>query len=229
MMKIGIVYTSTTPELIETVEREIKTQFVDCPVEFISVQDPSILNDTIAAGFVPPAAIRRLVRLYLDVAEEGADLILSVCSSVGEVAGAAEPLFCLMGVPLIRIDQLMVQTATAKHERIAVLATLPSTLEPTMNLVRQSADQFNKSVKIVPALAEGGFGLPPDEFQSLLYKTCEPILDQVDAILLAQGSMAYCEEWLRQKVGKPVYSSPRFAALALKQAAEQLKKCPENV
>ena len=33
-MKIGIVYTNTTPQLTEYVEREIRTQFADLPLEF---------------------------------------------------------------------------------------------------------------------------------------------------------------------------------------------------
>ena len=44
------------------------------------------------------------------------------------------------------------------------------------------------------------------------------IADQVDVILFAQGSMAYCEEYIHEKYGKPVLSSPRFGAAALKEA-----------
>lgn len=223
-MKIGIVYTNTTPQLTEYVEREIRTQFADLPLEFLSYQDPGILSDTIAAGSVPPSAARRLAGLYLQALDDGAELILSSCSSVGDVAAAAQPLLAQMGVPLVRIDQLMAQTAVAAHSRIAVLATLPSTLNPTLRLVRQSAEQAGKPVQLVPALAEGAFGLPQDAFRDLLLKTCTPHLDAVDAILMAQGSMAYSEAWLSQQTGKPVYSSPRFGALALKTAADQLTR-----
>ena len=37
-------------------------------------------------------------------------------------------------------------------------------------------------------------------------------------ILLAQGSMAYAEEAIHEKIGKPVLSSPRFGAQALAAA-----------
>jgi hypothetical protein len=221
-MKIAIVYTSTTPQLIEYVEREIKTQFSDSAIEFISFQDPSVLSDTIAAGAVPRLAAVRLSRLYLDAVAAGADLVLSACSSVGDVAAAVQPLLSQLGVPLVRIDELMARQVVLAHNRIAVLATLPSTLNPTINLVRLTSAQLNKPVQIEAALAEGAFGLPPDEFRALLLKTCEPLLDKIDAVLMAQGSMAYSEEWLQGKTGKAVYSSPRFGALALKQTAWQL-------
>ena len=44
------------------------------------------------------------------------------------------------------------------------------------------------------------------------------IADKVDVILFAQGSMAYCEEYIHEKYGKVVLSSPRFGAAALKDA-----------
>lgn len=43
-MKVGLIYTSTTPELIELVEQEVKKQLGD-DVELYSLQDPSILAD----------------------------------------------------------------------------------------------------------------------------------------------------------------------------------------
>ena len=46
----------------------------------------------------------------------------------------------------------------------------------------------------------------------------EALADQVDVILLAQGSMAYAEDAIHEKIGKPVLSSPRFGAQALAAA-----------
>ena len=50
-MKVGLIYTSTTPELIELVEQEVKKQLGD-DVELYSLQDPSILADVRAAVFL---------------------------------------------------------------------------------------------------------------------------------------------------------------------------------
>ena len=48
----------------------------------------------------------------------------------------------------------------------------------------------------------------------------EKIADQVDVIVLAQGSMAYVEQDIEKAVGKPTLSSPRFGALELKKALQ---------
>lgn len=54
----------------------------------------------------------------------------------------------------------------------------------------------------------------------MIYDKTKEIIDQVDVILLAQGSMAYTEEFLAESFKKPVLSSPRFGAAALAKALE---------
>ena len=56
------------------------------------------------------------------------------------------------------------------------------------------------------------------EFKELMTKYAGEIADKVDVILFAQGSMAYCEEYIHEKYQKMVLSSPRFGARALKEA-----------
>ena len=75
-MKVGLIYTSTTPELIELVEQEVKKQLGD-DVELYSLQDPSILADVRAAGYVTTAPAARLIGMYMKAAEEGVDAMLT--------------------------------------------------------------------------------------------------------------------------------------------------------
>ena len=56
-MKVGLIYTSTTPELIELVEQEVKKQ-LGGDVELYSLQDPSVLADVREAGYVTTAPRR---------------------------------------------------------------------------------------------------------------------------------------------------------------------------
>ena len=103
-MKVGIVYTSTTPELIADVEREVRSQLGD-KVELFNQQDPSILQQVRDAGYVTTAPAARLIGMYMKAAEEGCDAILNVCSSVGEVADCAQSVADYIGVPIVRIDE----------------------------------------------------------------------------------------------------------------------------
>ena len=72
-------------------------------------------------------------------------------------------------------------------------------------------------VELVDGLVDA-FGADQDKFKALLCAKAEEIADQVDVILLAQGSMAYAEDAIHEKIGKPVLSSPRFGAQALAAA-----------
>ncbi|MGN1019478.1 MAG: aspartate/glutamate racemase family protein, partial [Aristaeellaceae bacterium] len=125
-MKVALVYTSTTPELIDMVEREVRDN-VGQDVEIISLQDPSILAQVRDAGYVTPAPAARLIGMYMDAIGQGADAVLNICSSVGEVADSVQTAAAYIGVPIVRIDEDMCREAVRLGSRIGVLATLPTT------------------------------------------------------------------------------------------------------
>lgn len=216
-MKVALVYTSTTPELVELVEEEVN-KVLPKDTEIISYQDPSILSETREKGFVDTPAAARLIGMYMDAAEKGADAILNLCSSVGEVADASQSIAKYIGVPIVRVDEEMCKEAIRKGNKIGVMATLATTLEPTKNTLKRVAREMGKKIQLVDALVEGAFGLDQEEFKALMAKKASEIADEVDVILFAQGSMAYCEAYISEKFNKIVLSSPRFGAVALKEA-----------
>lgn len=73
-------------------------------------------------------------------------------------------------------------------------------------------------VEIVECLVDGAFGLNQEDFKKRMAECAGRIADQVDVIVFAQGSMAYCEEYIASLYGKVVLSSPRFGAAELKKA-----------
>lgn len=192
-MKVALVYTSTTPELIELVEKEVGA-VLPSDTEVVSYEDPSILAEVRDAGYV------------------------NLCSSVGEVADAAQEIGRYTGIPIVRVDEEMCREAVRQGRRIGVMATLPTTLNPTKNTIARVAREMNRQVELVDALVDGAFGLDQEQFKGLMSGYAEKLADQVDVILFAQGSMAYCEGYIHEKYGKVVLSSPRFGAAALKGA-----------
>ncbi len=223
-MKIALVYTSTTPELIELVEREVRSNIGD-EAEIISLQDPSILAEVRDAGYVTPTAAARLMGMYTTAVAQGAEAILNICSSVGEVADAFQSAAAYIGVPVVRVDEDMCRQAVRTGLKIGVLATLPTTLEPTKGTIRRVARAMGKHVELVDGLVDA-FGMNQTQFRQLLIGAAEKICHQVDVIVLAQGSMAYVEKDIEAACGVPTLSSPRFGAKALKQALVE-KGCME--
>lgn len=219
-MKAALVYTSTTPELIQIVEREVKA-VLPADTEIISYQDPSILADVREAGYVTAGPAARLIAMYMKAVGDGADAVLNLCSSVGEVADAAQDIGRYIGIPIVRVDLEMCRDAVRMGKRIAVMATLPTTLEPTKNTIKRAAREMNRHVELIDVLVDGGFGLNQDQFQSLMLEAAGKAAQEADVFLFAQGSMAYCEDLISRTYQKPVVSSPRYGAAALKSALAQ--------
>lgn len=216
-MKVGLIYTSTTPELIELVEREVRKQLGD-GAEMVSYQDPSVLAEVRDAGYVTAAPAARLIGMYMEAVKDGVDAMLNLCSSVGEVADCIQDAARYLGVPIVRVDEEMCREAVRRGRKIAVMATLPTTLEPTKNTVLRVAREMGKHVELIDALVDGAFGLDQEQFKELMAKKAGEVADEADVILFAQGSMAYCEAYIADMYQKTVLSSPRFGAEALKAA-----------
>lgn len=219
-MKAALVYTSTTPELIELVEREVRKN-VGADVELLSLQNPDVLARVRSAGYVTAEAAAELIEMYMEAVKQGADAVLNICSSVGEVADCMQAAAAYMRVPIVRIDEEMCREAVRRGSRIGVLATLFTTLEPTKNTVLRVAGEMGRSVTIVEGLIDGAFGLDQEQFRKLLLDKSAELKNQVDVILLAQGSMAYVEEDIYREHGIVTLSSPRFGAVELKKALER--------
>lgn len=219
-MKAALIYTSTTPELIELVNREVRKNIGE-EAELLSLQNPGILAEIREAGYVTPKAAADLIAMYMEAVQQGADAILNVCSSVGEVADCMQGAAVYIGVPIVRIDEEMCREAVRLGSRIAVLATLSTTLEPTKNTVRRVAREIGRHVELVDGLVDGAFGLDQEQFRKLLVDKAAQVKEAADVILLAQGSMAYVEEDIRRELGIITLSSPRFGAIELKKALER--------
>lgn len=218
-IKVGLVYTSTTPELIQTVEQEVKKNLGD--VTLLTYEDASILAETREASYVTPNAGAKLVTMYMNAIRDGAEAILNICSSVGEVADAASDIGKYLGVPIVRIDEEMckdaVRIAVRNGGRIGVLATLKTTLNPTKQTICKVAREMGHQITLIDGLFDA-FGANQETFQTLILEKTKELSNQVDVILLCQGSMAYCETLVHNKYAIPVVSSPRYGAIALKRA-----------
>ncbi|MCC8134757.1 MAG: hypothetical protein LIP04_15170 [Tannerellaceae bacterium] len=216
-IKVALIYTITTPELKEDVVREIKNE-LGGQVEIVSYEDPSVFEESKVHGYVTSKAAARLIGMYMKAAEEEAEVILSICSTVADVTYAMRDAAAYIGVPVIMINEDMCREAVRSGERIAMMATFPTALAPTKNTLQRVAREMGKQIDIIDVLVENGFGLEQESFKMLMAEKAGEIADQADIILFAQGSMAYCEAYIAGLYNKVVFSNPRFGAKAVKSA-----------
>jgi Asp/Glu/hydantoin racemase len=192
----------------------------DC--RLINIIDDSLIADVVKCQHVTPAVTRRLLRYYETAEEMGADAILNTCSSVGEIVELGRR---VVDIPIVRIDEPMAIAAATQYTRIGVIATLPSTLQPTLRLLRDQALRLEREVTVVDGLADGAYdalvnGSPAQHDQRIL-ETAMRLVPQVDAFVLAQGSMARMEHDLADATGLPVLSSIRLGIGAVKQVLSE--------
>jgi Asp/Glu/hydantoin racemase len=208
MKKIAAVYTGGA--LLAPLSSLLKEMLPDYRI--INLLDDALIGEVAEAGGTTQGVRRRLLAYYQTLSENGADLILNTCSSIGEVVYEARP---FVSVPIVRIDDAMTREAVGRYDRIGVVATLSTTLDPTVNLVYRWAKRLDKSVAVVKGLAEGAFAAlsagDPEGHDRGILETARGIAGDCDVILLAQASMARMEESLAGALGKPVFSSPRRA------------------
>lgn len=187
-------------------------------VEVFNIADDSLIRDVIAGGTVTDAVSQRLCGHLQSAESDGADLIMVTCSSIG---GAAEASQSCVSVPVVRVDGAMADQAVASAEKIGVIATLSTTLIPTVELVKQRALVVGKSVEVIARLCDGAFEElmrgNAAEHDRMVRETIEGLIQEVDVIILAQASMARIVSQLSADVRKPILSSPRLAIESLCQ------------
>lgn len=222
-MIVAFIYTKTNPKLIQLIENEVFEAAPNEDVQVLIYSDPTVLSDVIDHGEVTTNAAKRAMKMYFDAVTSGADIVYSICSSIGDVADAAQSAFKIMGIPLIRIDENMAVQAIRKGKRIGVLATLSTTLNPTKRLIQRCAQEMGSEVELVDSVSDGLFGKSQAELEKTLVKAACEISDQVDVILLAQASMTLCAEAITLATGKEVFSSPKYGAMAVAEAISSHK------
>jgi Asp/Glu/hydantoin racemase len=210
-MSVTIAYIHTSHVLIplftELSQRELPE------VERFHMVDESLIRNTIRAQKLTKATIRRVLATVQSARDGGADAVVVTCSSIGPAVSLARRLF---DFPVIRVDDAMAEQAVRAGRRIGVAATLRTTLEPTVALLREKATAAHREVDLIESLCEGAFEavLSGDTatHDRILSDELTRLVSAVDVVVLAQASMARVVEKLPpDERGVPILSSPELA------------------
>lgn len=208
MKSIVVVYTSLGG-LINTMKKEFLERMPE--YRLVNIADDSLIKEVMENGKVTESVKKRMMHYFKAAAEWKPEVIVSACSSVGEVAEEAGK---HLDVPIVRIDHAMIVKALEKGERIGVLASLATTMEPTVSYIQRLATAMNRNVKVLGKVAEGAYEAnsrgETEVHDTLIAEAAKSIMNDVDVIILAQGSMAKMEGVLKEATGRPVFSSPRL-------------------
>lgn len=206
---LGLIHTSAT---LVPVFQQLCNEYLP-GIQVFNIVDDSLIKNVIKHGELRPDVSRRVVNYVGSAEAAGADFIMVTCSSIGAAVEASE---ALTGVPVLRVDQPMADLAVQTGKRIGVIATLPTTLGPTSDLVLRRAEKADKEIELVSVLCEGAFealmsGDAP-KHDEMVAAALKELVTKVDVILLAQASMARVVDTLDEADKKvPILASPTIA------------------
>lgn len=216
MKKIAMLHTSSaTLAMVQQLIADIMPE-----VEVMHLVEESMIKQVMKAGGVTPNIAARIAD-YVHIAEKAdCDIFITACSSIGT---AVEQCQFLTPLQLARIDSAMVKEAIEKGERIAVLATVATTLKPTLDYVQRKIQESGKPRAVTPILMEEAFHAllagEMDTHDRIVADGLKTAFSQADVVILAQASMARVLQQLPTPP-VPVLTSPESGIRWLKALAE---------
>jgi len=164
-------------------------------------------------------------RLFHDIKSAemtGADIIVTTCSTLTPIVKMIRP---FIKVPLIAIDDAMGELAVTCGEKILVLATAESAVNPTMEKLAEEAQKRDINIAVDSLVCTPAFhamkALEMEKHDALLRKKAEGI-SGYDCIVLAQASMAHLETEISKICGCRVLSSPGLCVERVKETINHL-------
>lgn len=217
MFRIALIH--TVRSVIETFEKKIIDAIED--VKIINTLDEYLASDAAERGEFTTDNLNRFFYIIKCAEMAEADIIVVTCSTLTPAVEKVRP---FIKVPVIAIDEAMLNKAAQFGGKITIMATAESTLSPTKNKLLKEAEKFEKNVEISTILCTEAFTALKNGNKQLhdeiLKKEALAIKDQ-DIVILAQASMAHLDKTIEKICGCTVLSS---TDLCIKQIKQILKK-----
>ncbi|MCA9193690.1 MAG: hypothetical protein KDB03_18085 [Planctomycetales bacterium] len=207
--KLALVHTSTSlvPMFNELVQRYLPQ------VDHFHVADDSLIKNVIRDGALRPETARRVLDLIVSAESGGAQMVLATCSSIGRAVEASQ---AFVGIPVLRVDLPMADRAIAMGKNIGVIATVPTTLGPTQDLIQRRGELAGAEFQLTTRLCAGAFELlmagDVAAHDQRVLGALQELMEVVDVIVLAQASMSRVASQLPRDVACiPILASPTIA------------------
>lgn len=222
--KIAILHTSFVFVSVEPVISDLIAELIP-DAEIMHFVDSDVLATVVREQRISVQSEARMTHLARAAEAAGADIIFSACSSLGPALDTAA---LNVGTPVVKVDEAMAILAASTGKRIGVLATVPTTLGPTSDLIQAKADALGNDIVIEQRLCAGAFDVlmagDRPTHDSMIIEQAMELAKDVDLIVLAQASMSRLVEVLAEKTGLVVLSSPRIGVEYLAQRVLELTK-----
>ncbi|GAA2264166.1 hypothetical protein GCM10009853_016880 [Glycomyces scopariae] len=182
--------------------------------EVWNLLDDRLLTDADARGGLDDDLRERMNRLITLALAGGADGVLLTCSLYGQVAQA----FTADKPVLAPDEDAVADIAAAGYRRVLVVASFDTAKDDSAARLTAALGGATEVTGVaVPAAMTATKAGDHDGLVSALTDACRPLAADVDAVFLAQYSLAPAGDRLSEAIGLPVVSGPASAAAALRR------------
>jgi len=219
MPLVGLVH--STRLAIDPLQKVVGSQ---CPdTEFVHVMDEGILRKLAATGKITPEILNWLTAMVFSTEEIGASLAVVSCSSLSPCVNDVRT---KVNIPVLKIDEPMVEYSVKNFTRIGLLMTNPTTEKPSKLLFEEVRRNLDRKVALIPRLC-------PDAFNKLnqgdvhghdieVVEIVKDLLIETDVVMLAQISIARVRERMEDTIKNRVFSSLDFISSKINEILTHL-------
>jgi hypothetical protein len=209
--KIALI--SAVPTAIPPAQSAVHERLPDAVVW--NILDDRLLVDAADRGGLDDGLRRRMRRLIEHALAEDADGVLLTCSLYGPVAQESGA-----GVPVLAPDgAAFADIAAGGYAAVLVLASFDGARDDSVKRLGKALHDAGASTRVigrsVPAAMTATKAGDQEDLLTALVSACRDRPADVEAVFLAQYSLAPVTEALRKAIGIPVVSGPSSAAGAL--------------
>lgn len=215
-----IALISATPVAIPPAQAAITAAFGD--VDVWNILDDRLMVEAESRGGLTPELAARMETLIGFAVSQGADAALLTCSLYGSVADQY-----VGPIPILAPDSAVFDDViNSPYRRVLVVASFDEALHDSTTRLREAAAARGRAVEVsgvaVPAAMASAKSGDPAPLVDDLTAAIQPLVETIDAVLLAQYSLAPARAGLEELLGLPVFSGPLSAARKLRtQTAEE--------
>lgn len=207
MKLIGLVHTTRlVVDPLHTVMRRSLPA-----AELCHVLDEGILKRLAQLHETTPEIVDWLTSMVRSTETVGADCAIVSCSSLSPCVNEVRK---RITIPVLKVDEPMVEYAVAQADRIGLMMTNPTTEKPSRLLFEEVSERLGRSPALVSRLCGEAFEkLNRGDIaghDSMVISAVEQLLEEVDLVMLAQISIARVKDKLVPEVAGRVLSSLDF-------------------
>lgn len=224
---MALTFLHTAEVHVATFQALVEAQ--DASIQVKHHVKPSLLEQARQLGVNNPTVIKAVENEIAKLTNQGANPVVCTCSTIGNIVESISK----KDISYQRIDRAMANAAVAfstdtKAAKIAIVAALKSTLEPTKNLIESSATTKAKLAEISLHYVKDAWqhfeAGDNESYWETIAMHIQQLPKDIDVIVLAQASMAnaisYCTN-----LETPILSSPSLGV----QAALNILKDTEKI